>query len=126
LRRALVDQQTPLLINGGCMVTLQVTKYLSPEVKDNKDSLARQTRVQVKEKVASVNGKLVRFEVNTGTIFITVDTESVAEAVTAMFAKVKEPPVVEVQEPLQAIFMQSELRARVAEAKAKAAGGKAA
>ena len=108
------------------MVTLQVTKYLSSEVKDNKDSLARQTRVQVKEKVTSVNGKLVRFEVTTGTIFITVDTDAAADAVTAMFKKVKEPPVVEEQDPLQAIFMQSELRARVAEAKAKAASGKAA
>ena len=103
------------------MVTILVTKYLSPSVKDNKDSLARQTRVQVKEKVTSANGKLVRFEVTLGTIFITVDTEAAAKAVTAMFADLTVPPVVDPQEPLQAIFMQSEARAKAAEAKVKAA-----
>jgi hypothetical protein len=108
------------------MITLQVTKYLSSVVKDNKDSLARQTKVQVLEKVVTAGGKLVKFEVSNGIIFINIDTPEAAEAVKEMFDTVKEPPVVEELEPLQAIFMKSEARAKVAEEMANAAKGKAA
>jgi hypothetical protein len=91
------------------MVTLLVTKYLSPSVKDNKDSLARQTRVQVKEKVVNAKGTLKKFEVLKGSIFIDVDTAEAAKAVKDMFDTVKEA-VTEELEPLQAIFMKSQRR----------------
>ena len=99
------------------MQTLHVVNYLSPMVKDNKDSLARQTRVQVKEKVTNANGNLKKYEVMNGTIFIEVDTSDAADAVKTMFAAIKEVVVSELA-PLQAIFMKSQLRAKSAEVKA--------
>ncbi len=91
------------------MVTILVTKYLSPSVKDNKDSLARQTRVQVREAVDKPKGTLKKFDVLNGSIFIDVETAEAAKAVKDMFATVKEA-VVEELEPLQAIFMKSQRR----------------
>ena len=92
------------------MVTLLVTNCLSSGVKDSKDSLARQTKVQVKEKVIEAKGNLKKFDVFNGSIFIDVDTVEAANAVKKMFETAKKEALIEELEPLQAIFMKSQLR----------------
>jgi hypothetical protein len=107
------------------MITIRVTDFLLPMVKEGKDPLIAQIKSQVKDRFSDSKGSLKKIEVFDGAIFIDVDSEATVTAVREMFGTVPEAKVTPL-EPLQAIFMKSQLRAKAdaqkaADAKAKAA-----
>jgi hypothetical protein len=89
--------------------SLIIKEFLQPTVKDSKDRLARQARAQIKKRVEETNGKIERFDLLQGTIFVDVDSESSANAIVEMFKKFGDVKV-ETVEPLQAIYAKGRLK----------------
>jgi hypothetical protein len=89
--------------------TVMVDGALSENVRDSKDTLARQTRVLVKEQVVAVGGILKKFDVYSGVIFVDVDTSDAANAVVKLFSTIT-GAVAKVVEPLQAIYRKAQLK----------------
>ena len=90
-------------------MTTVIEGYLKPNVKDGKDPLARQSRKEMTKIVKGVGGKLVRFEVVCGVIFVDTDKEEASNAIVKCFAGFKEVTA-RVINTLEAIFRKSQLR----------------
>jgi len=99
-------------------VSQEIKGFLPLTVKDKNDSLARQARTQIKQHVEEVKGKLEKFEVYQGDIFVNVDSEAASTSVIEMFKKIASVTV-EVLDPLQAIYRKGLLK--VADETAKSA-----
>ena len=89
--------------------SLIINKFLQSTVKDSKDRLARQARAQIKKRVEETDGKIERFDLLQGTIFVDVDSESTANTIVEMFKKFGDVKV-EIVEPLQAIYAKGQLK----------------
>ena len=90
-------------------MTTIVEGYHKPNVKDNRDPLARQTRKEMVKIVNDVGGKLVRFEVVSGVIFVDTDKDEAAKAVIDRFSGFNGVKA-RVVDTLEAIFQKSQLR----------------
>ena len=88
--------------------TVEINGALSLNVKTNKDPLARQTRAEVKNMVANVGGKLLRFDVFQGTIFVNTDKDDAAKVVIDRFSKYDGVDAKKI-DTLQAILRKSQL-----------------
>jgi hypothetical protein len=94
---------------GSMSTSLIIKKFLQPTVKDSKDRLARQARAQIKRRVEEADGKIERFDLLQGTIFVDVDSEASANAIVELFKKFDDVKV-ETVEPLQAIYAKGRLK----------------
>jgi hypothetical protein len=90
-------------------MTVIVEEYHRPNVRDNKDPLARQTRKEMVKIINDVGGKMVRFEVVSGVIFVDTDKDEAAKAVIDRFSGFK-GVTARVIDTLEAIFQKSQLR----------------
>jgi hypothetical protein len=86
-----------------------VSEFLQPTVKDSKDRLGRQAHTQIKRGVEDAKGKIEKFDILQGTIFIDVDSDATASTIEEMFKKFDGVKVEKV-EPLQAIYAKGRLK----------------
>jgi hypothetical protein len=93
-------------------VQLQVSGALKPEVIDSKDPLARDMGRQTRRIVKEAGGRVSRFEVIHGSIFMTLKDTKGIEELKKEFTLM---PKVQVQEvtPLMLVFMKSAASASV-------------
>lgn len=89
-------------------MTTVVEDYHKSNVRDNKDPLARQTRKEMVKIVNDAGGRMVRFEVVSGVIFVDTDTEQAAKAIIDRFSGFKGVKA-RVVDTLEAIFQKSQL-----------------
>ena len=88
--------------------TIEINGALSLNVKTNKDPLARQTRTEVKHMIVEAGGKLVRFDVFQGAIFVNTDKDEAAKVVIDRFSKYNGVEAKKI-DTLQAILRKSQL-----------------
>jgi ribosomal protein L23 len=71
--------------------------------------LARQARAQIKKRAEETEGKIEKFDLLQGTIFIDVDSDATAKTIKEMFQNF-DGVKVETVEPLQAIYAKGRLK----------------
>ena len=89
--------------------TVEVDGALNKSVRDNKDSFARQLRPEVKDIVVGAGGKLIRYDVLQGVIFVNTDKKEAGQAIIDRFSKLKGVVAREI-DTLEALLRKSELR----------------
>lgn len=91
-------------------MAVQVTGYLSQSVPNKEHKLARETRRQFFTIVKNANGKLSKFDVTNGQIFIEFKDEKGVKELQDALSSLKDVKVEEVS-PIKLVFLKSQAQA---------------
>jgi hypothetical protein len=89
---------------------LNITGYLSPAVHDKTHKLARETRRQFHSIVKDAKGKVSKFDVTHGQIFMELKDETGFNQLQEALATLKDVKVEEVS-PIKLVFLKSQAQA---------------